>query len=288
MWFAVTGSSMNNPTPERTVTADIVRRTLARRYASERRFRRLGLAAVITGLAFLGLLLTSIVGNGYGAFTQTLIKLDVPLDAAVIDPQGGRDLAAMARADYAGLTKRALIERFPTVSKRDEKRKLYALISNGAAYAVRDRVLAEPERIGGVLSIWVVADDDVDMLVKGQIDRTLPEPARRINDLQLTWVDALHADGAIKRVFNTGFLTSGDSREPELAGIRGALIGSLLTLAVTLALSFPVGIATAIYLEEFAPRNRWTDVIEVNIILQGFFEDSLRIPDSRFIPDSGS
>ena len=254
---------MSNSAP--TTSADKVRRGLKRRYASERRFRRFGLGAVAVGLGFLVLLLSSIIANGYGAFTQTLVRLDVVLDAAAIDPQGTRDPAVLARADYAGMVKESLRARFPEVSSRADKRLLYGMVSSGAGFDLRDAVLEEPSLIGTTLSFWMAADDDIDMLVKGHIDRTLPESERRVNDLQVGWVDALAADGAIERTFNTTFFTAGDSREPEQAGIRGALVGSLLTLAVTLALSFPIGIASAVYLEEFAPKNRWTDLIEVNI-----------------------
>ena len=108
-------------------------------------------------------------------------------------------------------------------------------------------------------------DDDVDMLVKSQIDRTVGEADRRLKDFQIAWIDKLIADGRLEKRFNKQFFASGDSREPELAGIRGALMGSLFTLLVTAVLSLPVGVASAIYLEEFAPSNRWTDIIEVNI-----------------------
>ncbi len=103
------------------------------------------------------------------------------------------------------------------------------------------------------------------MLVKGHIDRDVPESERRVKDQTLGWVDALEAEGRLERRFNTIFFTKGASREPELAGIAGALVGSFYTLLLTLLLSFPIGVGAALYLEEFAPKNRWTDLIEVNI-----------------------
>jgi phosphate transport system permease protein len=126
-------------------------------------------------------------------------------------------------------------------------------------------VLRNPDVIGKALDIWVPADDDVDMLLKGHIDRDVAEGERRLNDKQLAWIDKFSANGRIEKRFNKTFFSAGDSREPELAGIWGAVVGSFLTLAVTLMLSFPIGVAAAIYLEEFAPKNRWTDLIEVNI-----------------------
>jgi phosphate transport system permease protein len=126
-------------------------------------------------------------------------------------------------------------------------------------------VKQDPTLIGTSQSVWLVADDDVDMLIKGHIDLNLPQSDRRIKDNQLAWIQQLQEQGRIEKRFNTIFFTAGDSREPELAGIRGAVAGSLFTLLITLAIAFPVGVSAAVYLEEFAPKNRWTDLIEVNI-----------------------
>ncbi len=261
---------MSNPTPDVAQAASqeiavAVRRGLARRYARERRFRYYGIGAVVLGLAFLLLLFGTILGKGYSAFVQTYVQLEVELDPAVIDPDGGRDPAVLSRADYGGLVKAALRERFPDVGGRRDKRKLYGMVSSGAAFDLRERVMADPDLVGQRLTLWVPADDDVDMLIKGHIDRALPEGDRRIDDMQLGWVDDWQAAGQIETRFNRILFSAGDSREPELSGIRGALMGSLYTLLVTLLLSFPVGVAAAVYLEEFAPKNRWTDLIEVNI-----------------------
>jgi phosphate transport system permease protein len=103
------------------------------------------------------------------------------------------------------------------------------------------------------------------MLLKGKVSRSAPEDERRLSDAQVAWVDALRADGALQLRFNRAFFTNGDSRDPEQAGVRGAVVGSFLTLLITLLLSFPIGVGAAVYLEEFAPRNRITDIIEVNI-----------------------
>jgi len=119
--------------------------------------------------------------------------------------------------------------------------------------------------IGTSIELWVPADDDVDMLMKGHIKRDAPEQERRMKDNQIAWVDRLVEQGRLESRFNTTFFTAGDSREPELAGILGAASGSFFMLIVTLLLSFPMGVAAAVYLEEFAPQNRWTDLIEVNI-----------------------
>ncbi|WP_428624061.1 phosphate ABC transporter permease PstA [Sedimenticola sp.] len=256
---------MNKPVVDQTRTIDRVNATLKQRYNRERRFRRFGLGAVVLGLLFVCLMFLNIVTHGYSAFLQSRVLLDIEFSPQVIDPSAARDPATLSSADYAALVKASLRARFAGVKGRSEKRELYGMISTGAPLALRERVLANPDLIGTRQSIWLPADDDIDMLVKGHIDRKVPEAQRRIKNRVLAWVEQLEADGAIDTFFNLTFLTGGDSREPELAGIGGAIMGSLYTLIVTLLLSFPIGVAAAVYLEEFAPRNRWTDLVEVNI-----------------------
>ncbi|MCG8616233.1 MAG: phosphate ABC transporter permease PstA [Desulfobacterales bacterium] len=251
--------AMNGSGKPKVRTMDIVNKGLARRYKRERRFRRLGLSAIVISLAFLSLLFVSIIANGYTAFQQTMVQLEIYLDPQEIDKEN------LAAANYLGLVRTSLKKSFPDVKKRRDKRKLYNLVSPGASFILQDFVMRNRHEIGNTIKIWIPADDDVDMLMKGNIDRTLPEGERRMNDMQLSWVDTLIADGQVKKVFNKTFFTAGDSREPELAGIWGAACGSFYTLVVTLLLSFPIGVAAAVYLEEFAPTNRWTDLIEVNI-----------------------
>jgi phosphate transport system permease protein len=423
-------------------TIDYVNASLKRRYAKERRFKLIGLSAVLLGLFFVSMLFITILANGLPAFQQTYVKLDIHFDEQVIDPEGGRDPETLMRADYAQLVKSALREAFPTVTGRREKRELYGIISGGAAIHLQQMVMEDPELIGTRKTLWLLADDEVDMLWKGRmtdIDReaaggigsvvsegdnirvlstsndftevlagikqrlsrmadkaqdqlqraerrlaravgaveeqreTLeqarsagdaeraasaesrlaaalsdleirtaerdaaqaeyedlrrradslggeerlsdelpsylvainggivevesvsntqisgkpilpldsleeaaagswdivtyetPEAERRMKDNTVTWVNALAGEGRVKKKFNTIFFTAGDSREPEQAGIGGAVAGSFFTLLVTLALAFPIGVAAALYLEEFAPKNRWTDLIEVNI-----------------------
>jgi phosphate transport system permease protein len=236
-------------------TIDIVNRGLKRRYRAERRFRRLGLGAIVISLLFLSILFASIFVNGHGVVFQSRVELDIFFDPELFSE------GEVGRQDYPRLVKTALYTMFPEVSGRSAKRSLYALVSSGAAFQLRAMVLEDRSLIGKTLPIWVPADDDVDMLVKGHLERE----SGRLSEQQLAWIDQLIAQGRLEKKFNTAFFTSGDSREPELAGIWGAVCGSFFTLVVTLLLSFPIGVASAIYLEEFAPRNRWTDLIEVNI-----------------------
>ena len=238
---------------------------LKRRYRAELRFRSYGIAAVALGLLFVAFLFFSIISKGYTAFEQTFVRLEVSYAADKIDPDGKRAPADLAGANYEALVRAALRERFPEVTERGDLRKLYGLLSNSAEAVVRARVLADPDRIGSRETLWLMADDHVDMLVKGHIDRNVPEDERAIDDHELGWIDRLTAEQRIEVRFNSKFLTGGDSREPEQAGVRGAVMGSLFTLLVTLFLSFPIGVAAAVYLEEFAKRNRFTDLIEVNI-----------------------
>ncbi len=238
---------------------------LARRHAAEKRFKWYGIGAISLGLLFLALLFVDIVGKGYSAFQQTYIRLDIDFDPAILDPQGEKNSQTLARANYSGLIKQTLRNTFPNVDGRREKRALYKLVSSGAAFQLRDRVLEDTALIGTVQPVWLIADDTVDAFVKGHIDRTLDESDRPFKDNQIEWLEKFMAMGHVEKRFNTILFTNGDSREPELAGIRGALMGSFFTLLITLALSFPIGVATAVYLEEFAPKNRWTDLIEVNI-----------------------
>jgi len=252
-----TQSSMNGKKTERTL--DIVNRGLKKRYHAERRFRLYGLLAIVASMVFLSLLFISIIGKGYSAFEQTFMELDVFFDPEALNTQ------SLATADYQSLVKKTLGAMFPDVKARGDKRMLYGLVSPGASFHLRDMVLTHPDIIGKTLKVWVPADDDVDMLIKDHFNRQIAEGERRLKDKQLVWIDRLSAEGKIKKKFNTAFFAAGDSREPELAGIRGAVVGSFFTLVVTLLLSFPIGVAAAVYLEEFAPKNRWTDIIEVNI-----------------------
>jgi phosphate transport system permease protein len=238
---------------------------LRRRYRAERRFRAYGMLAVALGIVFVLFLFWSIVSKGYTAFQQTYVKLDVTYAADEIDPAGTRAPADLENANYAAVLRASLRSIFPDVEGRRELRALYGLVSDAAPFELRERVLADPSLIGRTETVWVLADDRVDMVVKGQIDRRLPEDQRAITDAELGWLARLERDGRVERRFNVGFFTNGDSREPEQAGVAGAVAGSFFTLLVTLLLSFPVGVAAAIYLEEFAPKNRLTDLIEVNI-----------------------
>ena len=239
--------------------SDTIKASLKRRNAAERRFRFYGVLAIGFAVACLGILFFTILSKGISAFQQTYIQVDIHFDSQQIDPDNLSD------ADYQGIVKKSLRGLFPEVRSRRAKRDLYKLVSSGASYELLDLVKSNPELIGKTVPVWVTADDDVDMFIKGFIRRDLPENERRISNKELLWLDKLTSEQRIKKVFNTTFFSAGDSREPELAGVWGAAVGSFFTLLVTVILAFPLGVAGAIYLEEFAPKNRLTDMIEVNI-----------------------
>lgn len=246
-------------------TVDIVKASLGKRYARERRFQRMGVLAISLGLLFVSALFIDIFSKGYTAFQQTYVRINVHYDAAVIDPDGSAIMENMAFADYMALIKQSLRDVFPEVNDRRAKRELYKLVSPGAGQTLRERILENPGLIGTTEEIWVLANDDIDMLMKGRISRDGPESSRRLDDRTLDWVTTLEQRGDIEKRINLAFFTSGDSRQPEQAGIAGALMGSFYTLSLTLLFSFPLAVGTAVFLEEFAPKNKWTDIIEVNI-----------------------
>ena len=251
--------------PARATLKERVTGGLRRRYLQETGFRWMGFGALLIGLGFLAFFFYTLIANGYTAFVQTRVLLDVELTADRIDPSGERDPEEMARANYQGLARDALRKLFPDVSSRSDLRSLFSFLSPGAGFELRDRVLANPGLIGTTLPIWLLVDDDIDMVVKGHVSRDQSDGEARVSAQKLGWLESLERDDRIGLKLNRYFFTAGASRDPELAGIWSATVGSFFMLLVTLAIAFPLGVATAIYLEEFAPQNRWTDLIEVNI-----------------------
>ncbi len=239
-----------------------VEQGLKKRYRKERLLRYSGLVATLLGVAFLVVFFATLIMQGKSAFQQTFVALDVEFSADLLATDGVFDPAF---ADFDSVVRNALRAKFPEVRERRARRDLNRLVSVGAAYQLRDLVEANPELIGTRQRVMVPASADVDMVVKGKIERSVDESQRSVSDQQMLWIDQLQADGSVQKRFNRALFSNGDSREPELAGIKGAFMGSLYMLMVTIAIAFPIGTAAAIYLEEFAPKNRWSDLIEVNI-----------------------
>lgn len=240
---------------------------LRARYSSEARFRMYGVIALSIAIAFLLGLFASIISNGWSAFLQSKYDVDVYLDPAEIDPDGKRDVTRFGLADYTTMARNSLAKALGLPDKLDRKTKrdLKGLLSRAVDVQIRDVVVADPGLIGKTVKIPLLAHGDVDSLLKGAIDRNIPEARRQLNDRQLAWVDKLVADGVLKKRFNTGLFTYGASSQPESSGLAVALIGSLFMMLTVALLAVPIGVAAAAYLEEFAPKNFWTDLIEVNI-----------------------
>ncbi len=238
---------------------------LAKRYAKERRFRFAGAASVAFGMIFLALFFANILYQGVGAFRQAFVQLEIEFAPEHADPQGTADRASFELGNYVLLVRDSLNERFAESDSREWRRQLSGLVSIEASYILQDALIADPTLLGQRKTFWFPAHTNVDMLAKGDIDPASPQAERPVSDQYIEWVQSLQASGDIEFRFNSAFFQNGDSREPELAGILSALTGSFYMLIVTLLLSFPIGVAAAVYLEEFAPRNRLTDIIEVNI-----------------------
>ncbi len=226
---------------------------LARRQRQERRFRRRGFIAVLVSMLFLGALLVSIIMKGYTAFLKTRILLPVEFTAQAIEQD-----------DYGLLIRNALQQIFPEAADPGKIRDLQALVSRMAVHRLRDMVKLDPALTGQKQEIWLPASSDVDILFKSRL-YDLPDKRGRMSDEQAEWITDLAARDMLKLTFNTEFFTGADSREPEQAGVLGAVMGSFFTILVCIAFAFPLGVATAIYLEEFAPKNWLTDLVEINI-----------------------
>jgi phosphate transport system permease protein len=247
-------------------TSEIVNSGLKARYRAEKRFRAYGVIAIAAALLMVAALFVSIVSKGYTAFVTTSISLPVTVERALVaNPQGEVTEKSIAFANFAQPLRDALLAQFPEVESRAERRALFDLLSDGATFQLQSMIEDNPDLIGRTFTMTSPVSSDFDVLNKGGIDLSVPENMRRISDAQAGWFQTLQERGLIETSFNTNLFTNGDSRQPELAGIWGAVVGSFYTLVVTLVLSFPIGVAAAVYLEEFAPKNKWTDLIEVNI-----------------------
>ena len=240
---------------------------IKKRNAAEARFRWYGRLSIAFGVACVLFLFTDIISKGIGAFTQTYINLEVNFDADQLKLTPQSSESEIRAASFNSFFKRTLRAQYPEASSRKEKRQLYGLFSSDMPLILRDMLIKNPDLIGTTQTVSMIADDDFDTFYKHSYGRNLGAEERvgRLTEFQELILNKIVGAGAVEKRFNFTFFTNSDSREPELAGIRGAVVGSVLTLLVTLVLSFPIGVATAIYLEEFAPKNWLTDFIEVNI-----------------------
>jgi phosphate transport system permease protein len=252
--------------PARGLAGPAVKRRIAKRYAAERRFKIYGIAAILFGLTFLAILFTSIFMKGYTSFVQSSLALPVYLDPDVLDPKRDHDRNTLITADYVLLAKRAIASALGVDPKdKSQMKEANGLLSRDADVAIRKEVLADPSLVGKTVTIDLLASGRVDSLMKGQLDRNLPADQRKLSDQQVGWIDKLSGTGVLAKRFNTGFFINGASSNPETAGIGVAMIGSLFMMITVVLLAVPLGVAAAVYLQEFAPKNFFTDLIEVNI-----------------------
>ena len=238
---------------------------LKQRYAAEARFKLYGKLAIAAALSAVFFLLYTIFTAGYSAFWRTQIQFEVTLDASFLKVTPQSSYEELARANYLGLFRKNVVENNPDIKSRSERRDLIKMFSESAETDLRDLVLSDPSLLGTTQKLWFLASSPVDTIVKGAAPRDIEEERRVVSNLQLRLLDQWTAEGRVGSIFNINFFTRGDSRNPELAGLAGALAGSFWALLVCFVISFPMGIAAAIYLEEFAPKNRITEIIEVNI-----------------------
>ncbi len=242
---------------------------LKKRYRKERLFKAIGLSGLLSGLLALTIMMISILSTGLSGFSETRIKFDIYMDPEIIGSTDGYDETEyrdhIAQINHSTLIRNSLKIKFSDVKGRRDVFNLQKLVSSGSREEVRRLLIEDKNLIGKTIAMDLLASSNVDMYVKGQISRDVNQSERKISDRQLAWLDILESEGRILKGFNWKFFSTGDSREPELAGILGAAMGSFLTLLVTLLIAFPIGVASALYLEEFAPHNKWTDLIEINI-----------------------
>ena len=241
------------------LSTNVVKAGLRKRNNKQIVLQVLGITAIIFAFLMLFILVASLISSGYQAFTQTHIEIEIYIDPEKISEE------KLPRGNFRSVLQTAISEQFPDITGNSNQRSLAKIMSNGAQFMLRDHIVANPNLIGSNITLKVPTSDPYDQLNKGLIDRGTPEEYRRLDNQQIAWFDKLKSQGMISKPINIGLITNTDSRFPELAGLKGALIGSFWAILVCFIISFPIGIGAAIYLEEFAAKNKISDFIEINI-----------------------
>ena len=244
---------------------EIIKKSLMKRHLAESRFKAYGILGIISATVFLIVILSTIFIEGKSAFKSTYIKLDVFFDPSIIDPDGTRDIDEIRFANYRKVIKNSLKNYFPEVTGKEEMKSLTELISSSEEENLMQAVLKNNDLIGANKKVWLKASSKIDIIHKNPEMKDLSESNRLISDKELEWFDKLTRNGDVKFSLNKIFFLKADSTEPEQAGILGSILGSFFTLVITLILSFPIAVAAGVFLEELAPKNRFTDIIEINI-----------------------
>ena len=258
-----------------------IQNSLAKRHRKEKTFRFFGFSAVIAGLFFVVLLFGSILAKGLPAFWQSSMNLPIYFDPKIVEVGPKPVLAEgenpaqyeerfiewqteVGMVDWDALIINAMIKQDPQLeAQRDDLSYIY---TSSEAYRIRDMVMNDPSLVGKTVDVKVLADANIDVWLAGNIDRSLPDEQQQLSPEIRQIADELKAKGVIENSFNTNIFTSPDSRSsPATSGLAGAFMGSLFMMLIVIFISIPIGVASAIYLEEFAPKNWITDIVEVNI-----------------------
>jgi phosphate transport system permease protein len=236
-----------------------------KRLRAEKRFRFYGQFALALAVVILVILLGSIISRGYYGFFQTQVKLPITFDATVLELPLNGDPSELTPYSYARLAQQSLQRLFPEATDMSAQRDLAGLLSSNAGDVIKPVLEQDKALLGQTQDIWIPLSSNADLFFKGRIKESAPETDRPLSDLEIGWLKTLDANGMVRTGFSREFFTQGDSREPAQAGFLGAMLGSAFTLIVCLLVAFPLGVMTAVYLEEFARKSRWVDLIEVNI-----------------------
>jgi len=246
---------------------------LNKRYKKEKRFILLGRVAVSLTIIFLVILLGSILLKGISGFYTTNIFLQTNLSQEIIDPEDKKNVEEIYKSSWRKIARNSIYDVLSAFNKsknidkisRKDKRDFLKLFSRSSEFYIRDFALENLDSIGKDVKISIPSSSLVDQFLKGKINIAVNEDDRPINDKQVSWINFMVENKMIERKFNINFFYKGDSRNAEEAGILGAIVGSFFVILVAIIVAFPVGVMSAIYLEEFAPKNKITNIIEVNI-----------------------
>jgi len=237
---------------------------LKKRYSAEKRFKAYGIISVCAALLFVGILVFKVFSEGSGAFVKTAIQLELDLSKEKLNLPEKPTKEDFENIDFYDFAQQHILKIYPAISTK-EKKELLTLFSSDFEYEVKDFILSNQNLIGQKVFFKITAASDLDQMHKGNYTRDIPEERRKVSNFQLTIYDFLLKENKISKIFNNYLFSNGDSRNPEIAGIGGAMLGSFFSIIVCLIISFPIALLAAVYLEEFAPKNAFTDFIEINI-----------------------
>jgi len=237
---------------------------LKKRYSAEKRFKAYGIISVCAALLFVGILVFKVFSEGSGAFVKTAIQLELDLSKEKLNLPEKPSKEDFENIDFYDFAQQHILKIYPAITTK-KKKELLTLFSSDFEYEVKDFILSNQNLIGQKVFFKITAASDLDQMHKGNYTRDIPEERRKVSNFQLTIYDFLLKENKISKIFNNYLFSNGDSRNPEIAGIGGAMLGSFFSIIVCLIISFPIALLAAVYLEEFAPKNAFTDFIEINI-----------------------